>query len=339
MRSCDFFHVLFCITFFASLAFAPLYGEKPETPERNTVRDMRVDSVLVSVNGQGITLLDVLLETSNEEVRLANMYSGERLYSETEKLRKKVVEEIIIRKLVFEEYKRRPFPIERQHIDRYMDILASTMGNGSRLGLEKKARSLGTNLHELRDKIREKIAVDVLMHEYCDRPIYVTPKAVYEYYKNNPANWIEPKKYTLSLLLVSKNGTRSNLPAAEVCAKIKKELANVKTDEDFILLVKNYSDAPGAGQNGIAGAVEENKLRPEFSQLLKKSKKGDILGAVETLEGYYFIRVISIEVEKKVPFEAVSEKIRLLLEETQRAKVRKEYGEQLKAGSVIKYYF
>lgn len=332
------FTLLLFLFSFALLTFSvPLYSA--EKSKRASVKDMRVDSLLVSVNGQGITLLDVLLETSNEEIRLANMYSGERLYSETEKLRKKVIEEIIIRKLVFEEYKRRPFPIDRQHIDRYMDILASTMGNGSRLDLERKARSLGTNLEELREKIREKIAVDVLLHEYCYKPIYVTPKEVFEHYKNNPRDWTEPKKYTLELLLIAKKGNRTQIKPLEACAKITDELGTMKDKSDFSKLVRAYSDAPGAENGANTVMVEEHKLRPEFAPVLKKSKAGDIKGPVETLEGYYFIRVDSILPEKKVPFEKASEKIRFLLEELQRNKVRSEYAKQLKAGAVIKYYY
>ena len=40
-----------------------------------------IDSVLVSVNGEPITLLDVILETSGRERELAGTYSGERLLS------------------------------------------------------------------------------------------------------------------------------------------------------------------------------------------------------------------------------------------------------------------
>ena len=55
-------------------------------------------------------------------------------------------------------------------------------------------------------------------------------------------------------------------------------------------------------------------------------------------------KLILIDVQEKlVPamsgFETAAEKIRLLLEEAQRRKVRSEYAGQLKAGAVIKYYY
>ena len=52
----------------------------------------RVDSVLVSVNGEPITLLDVFLETGGLEKEFAGFYSGERLRVETRSLRIKRLE-------------------------------------------------------------------------------------------------------------------------------------------------------------------------------------------------------------------------------------------------------
>ena len=121
--------------------------------------------------------------------------------------------------------------------------------------------------------------------------------------------------------------------------KLKKEIAQIKKSEDFASLVRTYSDAPGAEQGGNVGDVDEDKLRPEFSAVLQKAAIGDMPGPVETPEGYYFIRVENITAEKKIPYENVAEKIRQHLENAERIKIRRSYGERLKAGAVIKYYF
>ena len=165
----------------ALLIFAFLICGTVSLSAQDIGRETRVDSVLASVNGEPITLLDVLIESGREEMRLASMFSGARLYSEIAKLRKQVIDEIIVRKLVYDSYKEKPFPIEEQYIENLMDSLAVSMGGGSRGGLIKKAKELGTTIPELREKVKEKLAVDILLSEYCDRPIYITPKEVYDY--------------------------------------------------------------------------------------------------------------------------------------------------------------
>ena len=119
-------------------------------------KEARVDSVLASVNGEPITLLDVMLESGREELRLASLYSGARLYSEISQLRKRVIEDIIVRKLVYAKYLEKPFTIENQYIETMMDHLARTLGGGSRDSLVKRAEALGTTMKELKEKAKEK---------------------------------------------------------------------------------------------------------------------------------------------------------------------------------------
>ena len=213
----------------ALLIFAFLICGTISLSAQDIGRETRVDSVLASVNGEPITLLDVLIESGREEMRLASMFSGARLYSEIAKLRKQVIDEIIVRKLVYDSYKEKPFPIEEQYIENLMDSLAVSMGGGSRSGLIKKAKELGTTIPELREKVKEKLAVDILLSEYCDRPIYITPKEVYDYYTAHQKEWTKPAKYELQLLHIANDGGRSGTDPETTCKKLAEQLA--KADE------------------------------------------------------------------------------------------------------------
>ena len=301
-------------------------------------KETRVDSVLASVNGDPITLLDVMLESSREDLRLASLYSGARLYSEISQLRKKITEDIIIRKLIYAKYQEKPFPIDNQYIERMLDHLAVTIGGGSRDGLVKKAEALGTTMDELKEKAKEKIAVDIMMGESCERPVYVTPKEVYEYYQKNRSEWITPASYKLELLLVGRNGGRSGPDPKVSCGKLAKQLKN-GSKELFVQMVKANSDAPNAESGGAVGAVDADKLRPEFAKVVKAMRPGQIQGPLETPEGYYFIRLDSIQEQKEIPYEKAAGEISKRLEDQQKEQLRKAYGEKLKEQALIRYYF
>ena len=301
-------------------------------------KEARVDSVLASVNGEPITLLDVMLESSREELRLASLYSGARLYSEISQLRKKIVEDIIVRKLIYAKYQEKPFAIDNQYIERMLDHLALTMGGGSREGLIKRAQALGTTLKELKEKSKEKIAVDILLAESCDRPIYITPKEVYEYYEKNGSEWTTPARYSLELLQIAHNGGRSGPDPKVACQKLAEQLKNADKDL-FAQLTRANSDAANAESGGVVGAVDADKLRPEFAQAVKKMKPGDIAGPLETPEGFYFIRLAEIKAEEKIPYEQAAEKIKKRLEEKQKEELRRAYGEKIKKQALIRYYF
>ncbi len=301
-------------------------------------KETRVDSVLASVNGEPITLLDVMLESGREEMRLASLFSGARLYTEIAKLRKGVIEEIITRKLVYAQYTAKPFPIENQYIESIIDMLSITMGGGTRDGLVKKAKELGTTMNELRQKAKEKIAVDILLSEYCDRPIFTTPKDVYDYYVNNPREWTTPARYEMELLQISRNGGRSGPDPKIACQKLSEQMTNADKAL-FYQLVKANSDAPNSENGGNVGLVDEDKLRPEFSPVVKKLKPGMIAGPVETPEGFYFIRLAAILPEEKIPFEKASEEIRKRLDLQAKSELRKAYSDKIKQKALIRYYF
>lgn len=305
---------------------------------QNIGKETRVDSVLASVNGEPITLLDVMLESNREELRLASLYSGARLYSEIARLRKSIVEEIIVRKLVYAHYLEKPFSIDNQYIEGMMDYLAQTIGGGSRDGLIKKAESLGVTLKELKQKAKEKIAVDILLNESCSRPIYVTPKEVYEYYEQNSKEWTTPARYTLELLQIAKNGGRSGPDPKIACQKLADQLKNADHDL-FVQLTRANSDAANADKGGLVGQVDADKLRPEFSDAVQKMKPGEITGPVETPEGFYFIRLAEIQQEEKIPYEKAAKEICKRLEDKQKEELRKAYSERIKKQALIRYYF
>ena len=66
------------------------------------------DSILASVNGESITLQDVMLETNADEAKLASLYNGEDLVRKIEEIRRKVLENLINRKLIYATYKKEP---------------------------------------------------------------------------------------------------------------------------------------------------------------------------------------------------------------------------------------
>ncbi|MBR3943325.1 MAG: SurA N-terminal domain-containing protein [Clostridia bacterium] len=75
------------------------------------------DSILASVNGESITLQDVMLETNADEAKLASLYNGEDLVRKIEEIRRKVLENLINRKLIYATYKKEPFDIPSQHVE------------------------------------------------------------------------------------------------------------------------------------------------------------------------------------------------------------------------------
>jgi len=146
-----------------------------------------VNSVLATVDGEPITLLDVVRESGRAEHELAAVYTGERLKDETQKIRRRILNDLILRKLVLKEYRREPFPIPNQLVESMLDRHAKELGGISREELEKRLRREGVSMDTFRKEVRERIAADIIISRNCDQRVTVSPKDVYDEYRRNSA--------------------------------------------------------------------------------------------------------------------------------------------------------
>jgi len=299
----------------------------------------RIDSVLMSVNGEPVTLLDVILETGGREKELAGIYSGDRLLSETRKLREETVEDIVTRKLIYEKYKADPFDIPRQEIENLLDEFVRTSGAESRAALEKSLLPFGITPERLREQAKERIAVEVLLIRDCNHHVDVTPKEVYEDYKAHPEKWTIPEKISLQLLQINVTaGSAGGDPKAAVDA-IRKELDEDSSRKNFTRLVLEKSDGANASSGGITEGVEVDRLRPEFIEALKGRKTGDVIGPIEAPEAFFFLRVVGMEPARLIPFSKANRDVREALLKVKIAEKRKEYEAQIRRDAVIRRYF
>lgn len=327
-----------------AVPFASVFADEPAAASPSAavpvpLSGTRIDSVLVSVNGEPITLLDVILETGSREKELAGIYSGERLLSETRKLRMETVEQIVFRKLIYEKYKTEPFDIPRQEIENLLDEFVRTSGAESRAALEKSLLPAGITPERLREQAKERIAVEVLLMRDCDHHVYITPKEVYEDYKAHPEKWTVPEKISLQLLQINVTaGSAGGDPKAAVEA-IRKELDKDSSQKNFTRLVLERSDGATASEGGITEGAELDKLRPEFIAALKDKKAGDVIGPIEAPEAYFFLRVVGTEPAKLIPFSKANREVRDALFQQRAAEKRKEYSEQVREHAVVRYFF
>ena len=299
----------------------------------------RVDSVLATVNGEPITMLDVILETGSQEKELAGIYSGERLRSETLKLHMERVDQIVFRKLVYEKYKTEPFDIPRQEIENLLDEFVRTSGAESRAALEKEFLRAGITPEQLREQAKERIAVEVLLMRDCDHHVYITPKEVYEDYKAHPEKWTVPEKISLQMLQINvTTGSAGGDPKSAVEA-IRKELEKDSSQKNFTRLVLEKSDGATASEGGTKEDIEMDKLRPEFIEALKGKKIGDVVGPIEAPEAYFFLRIVATKPAKLIPFSQANRDVRDALFKEKAEEKRKEYFEQIRRNAVVHYFF
>jgi parvulin-like peptidyl-prolyl isomerase len=317
--------------------FTGLYGQQMPQPSYHLEKPSgpQVDSILASVNGEPISLLDVIYESSYSEARLYAVYSSNDIFKEIQKLRKRILDEIIDRKLILLEYEAgKPFEVPRQYVENLIDELAMNFGCTNRSELVVKAKEAGTTVEELRKKARIQVITQIMVSNYIYTVVNLTPREIYEYYEKHMKEFSSDPQVRLQLLLLRHD--------REDFARIKAELVEAFKKADakiFTGMVRLYSSGPGAMRGGDLGWIECTELRPEFAKAVKGRKTGEIIGPIDTEEGIYFLRINEQKGAVKADFNKMIPEIKDKIEEERKKKAYDAYIAKLRKKSVIRYFF
>ena len=101
----------FLVSVFLTGFFLSVTASEVKKSEFVNDTEKEFNSIVASVNGEAITLMDVLPLTKNKEYQFYAAYSGDRLKQAIYNLRKKTVDDLIDHKLMQEEYRKQNFKI------------------------------------------------------------------------------------------------------------------------------------------------------------------------------------------------------------------------------------
>lgn len=289
-----------------------------------------VNSVLAMVNGQAVTLMDVLPLTRAKEMQARSVYSGDRLLQEIRDYRRKAVDDLIDNILVRDEFTKHQFQLSNQDVEREIDQFALRMDCHSRSELLKCLRRDGTDIEEIRLEIRKNLMVQLMLFRQIKIADPLSPRELYEYFKNNESSFASPAKVALSMLKLDTSTPDMDAVSAGISKEVK------ENPDNFSALIKKYNPSFG---DGNIGEIECKLLRPEFAAAFDSFVPGKIAGPIKVYDGVVWLKVISYTPEKKVEFRDVEDKIKFELERRSRESVVKRYAEKLRSKAMIEYFF
>lgn len=295
-----------------------------------------IDSVVASVNGEPISLSDILPLSRSREFQLYAVHSGDALFAAVKAERKRVLEELIDRKLLVAAYRSDPFPIPPQYLESYLDDLADSMGVRSRREFAEMLRAAGQSLEEMRREAGERLIVQAMTSRRNQIAVNVTPKEVYEYFERNLSEFSRPERWRLWMIFIGREEPDRALALAETVGALAVDPAR------FEELAKKRAGTAAAGEGGTPGdlgLIESGRIRPEFAAALTAAPApGKVYGPVTTPEGDYFLRVTEIVAAETVDFRAAAPEIRARLEAGEREKSLRQYLDDLRTKAIVRYY-
>lgn len=251
-----------------------------------------VDRVVAVVNGDIITMSDLQRESARAAGKI-----DDRL----------LLEDMINRKLQMTAAKRAGMDVtEKELNDAIEDILKrNTM---DRQQFEAALAKEGLSIEQYRAELKEQITLSRVFNKYVRTGLAVDENELRSYYAMNPRAFQLPEEVRIRqiLLRLPEGATPSQTEA--VRNKANEAAARALKGEDFIALVREYSDTATAALEGDLGFMQRDHALPEIEQAVAPLTPGGISGPVRSTIGFHIIRLEEVR-SRLIPFEKVREEI------------------------------
>lgn len=278
---------------------------------------MLVDGVAAVVNGDVITLSEVMMATALREREIRQNMSGEEAAREIKKARAQALDELIDRKLIVQEFNKKGLTLPERFVrDRIESLIREEFG-GDRAAFIKTLRAQGLTLKRFEQMENEKLIVHAMRQQFAGGTFVASPSKVEEYYRRNIAEFSSEAQVLLRMITLAKKdstGSDNRRLADEIVSKIR-------AGSDFSRMAQLYSEDSNAGAGGEWGWTDRKTLNPEISSVAFSLKPGEVSDVIETPEAYFILKVESRRGGVAKPLSQVRQEVqeRVIAEQKQAA--------------------
>ncbi len=295
------------------------------------------DSIAAVVNGEVITVFDIVRETAVIEARIKDRIKDpEKAGRKVLEVRRAAGERLVERELLYAEFQKLGATVPEEIVQERVNRIVQAKSMGSRTRFEEELRKQGMTMSEFEKKIAKDLAVELLVREKVRRYVRVAPSDVAAYYRDHPDEFGVPGRVRLQMILLKKDGRYAGR-LDDVEREIRRKAA---AGADFAELAKQYSEGPTASRGGDLGWVPDAQLRKDFREAIKGVAPGKLAQTIHSGDGRILLRVVEREATRVMPLTPeLEQKIEDILRRRAEDRRYKEYIAELSRKYYVRKYF
>lgn len=294
-----------------------------------------VNGIAVVVGDAVITYKDIQLALDEDLRLLERRYGSQpevynRMAAEMERAK---LEEMVENQLVLQEFKRAGYIVPESYFQSRIDEDIRRFGD--RLTLTKTLQAEGLTFESYRNKIRERVILQLMWREKVPHDPLISPTKIENYYTQNRDKFqVEDQVKLRMIVLTNQPGAASYSPK-----KISDELvAKLDQGASFIELAKVYSNGSQAPDGGDWGWVQKSVLNTNLSEVAFSLQPGQHSRTVELSSGAYILMVEDRKVSHTKTLPEVRDDIEATLRAEELKRLRKVWVDQLRAKAYIRSF-
>ncbi len=295
------------------------------------------DGILAMVNGEAITFYEVISYNRYYEHQLSTKLTGDALKKGIASSRREAARTLIDNKLLILEFDEKGYAIPTAMIEEQLDEAVVKHSGGDRALFKKNLRTYGDTMSDYKKKLRDKIAIRMMLSQFVYGEIDVTAEEIDNYIEEHHADFTLQGKIHVAVIVIKPEGRYKG----KVDAVCKEVVTKLKNKEDFASVAKAYSEGPNVDAGGDMGWMADDDINPAFKEAAKRTIIGECSEFI-TMDNNFKVlfKVIDHEEGKSTAMEDTTHsKVKRILEQKQQKLKKDKFIDTLRSHNIVKEYF
>lgn len=222
-------------------------------------------------------------------------------------LKRDVLDNLIGRKLAYQECLRLGFKVGGEQIEKELERVTARFSSAADHG--DAFLRFGISATRLRERLHEDLAIRQLIEEQVMGSVAVDDRELRSFYDTHPNLFKVPALVKASHIFIAAgpDSTREERKAA--VALIRGILERLDQGVPFAEMAIDYSQCPSSENGGDLGYFEREKMSKKFADAAFSLNPGEISDIVRTSRGYHLILVEDRQAKRKLAFDDIREQL------------------------------
>ena len=266
-----------------------------------------VNRVVAIVDDDVITLYEL-----NQKIREMTGSTAEALRDRDEErylqTRRKILEIKIDQKCAERKIEELGIKVSPKQVDQAIETIKSR-NRWTHENLLAMLKQQGITYEEYRDTIETELQRFELINSQVRSKIIIREEQIVQYYNDHQKDFSSEEIVHLAGIFLIRKNPKDEEEIRKLKVKGEDILARLKNGEDFVGLVKEFSQGPGADEGGDLGTFKLAQLEPELRKALGGIEEGQVTDLVIKANGIQILKLIKREGAQARPLEEVREAI------------------------------
>lgn len=275
---------------------------------------IEVNGIAAKVNGRVITKNQVSFMLAPIYAQLAAQFPrrGPQFEAEFNKAKAGVIQELVDRQIILDEFKQLGASIRPHIIDEEVKRQMRELYNGDEVKFREELRRSRLTMEGYREMTREKMVVQAMRaQQFADAPPPL-PNEIQQEYNDvrNTLRDVTKDVITFQKIFIPATDPANPLATPETQLSLAEDIASqLASGKDFAELAKTHSKDAFADQGGLQEDIPRTDLSAEFAAIIFDSPTGKIVGPLMDPQGFTIVKPVKIQFGPAPPLGEVREMI------------------------------